>query len=126
MAGFVATEAVEALDYDFTGYGGTKGTIPEPTTAHLDRFFEAVQGLSTRVGVGPDASAEEVAQAVAKISKRDAAEFTNQIKAAIVGLCGGSPSQEDVDVLPYRVLMAFLGWLMEALRPEARTPGTRG
>jgi hypothetical protein len=38
---------------------------------------------------------------------------------------GGSPSLEDLENLPYRVLQAFNQWLMEQIRPKRTTPAIK-
>lgn len=40
-------------------------------------------------------------------------------------LIGGSPSYDDLERLPYRVLQAFSSWLMAAIQPKKTTPGSR-
>lgn len=37
---------------------------------------------------------------------------------------GGSPSFDDLNGLPYRVLQAFSTWLMAEIQPKRTTPGT--
>jgi hypothetical protein len=38
---------------------------------------------------------------------------------------GGSPSFQDFEKLPFRVLQAFSQWLMNEIRPKRTTPGTK-
>lgn len=43
--GFKAAEAVEALDWDFTKYGGGSGTSPEPSTADIHQYQRSLRSL---------------------------------------------------------------------------------
>jgi acyl-CoA reductase-like NAD-dependent aldehyde dehydrogenase len=39
-------------------------------------------------------------------------------------LVGGSPSLQQLELLPYRVMQAFSTWLLGEIRPKKTTPGT--
>lgn len=144
MAKFIAGEAVENLDYDFTDFGGSEGTIPEPSTKAVNRFFKhmkaivkdakALQASTKDVNVeGMDD--EQLIDALSDLdeSEEAASEFQRRTVGALAVLCGaeedvdgnitgGHPSFEDLDRLPYRVLQAFSQWLMEQIRPKREAP----
>lgn len=45
MAKFDARTAVEALEFDFEAYGGSKGPINEPSTGRVNEFFANMKSL---------------------------------------------------------------------------------
>jgi len=119
MAKFDASTAVEALEWDFTAYGGGSGTIPEPSEDVIEAFFKGVSGLSGVLGSqpGPDMTEEEV-RALADRGV-EFGETMNGMKDLLATLCSDQPGREDLDKLPLRVLLAFTGWLVGEFRPEA-------
>lgn len=108
MAKFTAGTAVEPLEWDFTKYQPAPtegqavapwgGTIPEPTQAALERFNAAL------VAAAPTGDA-------ARLSEVTDMSVLDPIKRALADLCGNLPSVAQLDALPFRVLVAFIGWL---------------
>lgn len=122
--GFVATEKVEALTYDFNPYAAVSGTIPEPTTRQVEDFrramFRSIEGLGL--------SAEDFAtgkigfEQVGQIMEK-AGEVEQSLLDAVADLTGIANSV--LNALPYRVKAAFSGYIVGVfLRPEASTPAT--
>ena len=128
MAKFDAAQAVEALEYDFTKYGGTAGVIPEPTDTLLNGFFQAQRDTLKVLGV-TDASQlrnrETMMQVMANLPE-DAMEKMGELSMeSIATLCQGTPALEEIRKLPPRVRNAFMGWLMGHFSPEAKPDGSR-
>lgn len=145
MAKFIPKEHIEALEYDFTEYGGTDGVIAEPTTGRVNAFFKNMKGLIKDVNAlqksvkdfdEDEMSDEELAERVAQMDEAEGAASEYQVRTIeyLAELCGatrdddgnmvgGSPSMEDLSKLPYRVLQAFSAWLMGEIRPKKTTPG---
>lgn len=151
MAKFVPADHVEALEFDFTEYGGREGRITEPTTGTVNKFFKnmknmmkEVNALQREIGADPDKELtdEEVAAQIAQMDESDAKIGQFQVRTIenIAELCGakrevdedgnervvgGSPSVDDLSKLPYRVLQAFSAWLMGEIKPKRTTPGSK-
>lgn len=123
MGKFNAATAVEALEYDFSAYGGGEGIIPEPTTGQVDDFFKVLKSLYSTIN--PDSADAEAIEALKNMNEAEAAGIGDQLKDALAALCSGQPSREHLDMLPFRVFSAFSGWLAGSLRPEAPTSGTK-
>lgn len=117
MAKFTAGTAVDKLDWDFTDYQpkdepGTiaengeaippspwAGTIPEPSQDSLQTYVKAIGAIA------PTGDPERLGE----VTEFDTA--MPALKDAAVQLCGGRPTRAMLDTLPFRVLLAFLGWL---------------
>lgn len=143
MARFNAATAVETLDYDFTAFGGGEGVIPEPSTGAVNRFFKDMKKLIKEVKKLQKAmedvnleNEDEVAELPDLDEDDSTSEFQEQTLVLIAELCGakrdddgelikesGTPSFNDLEKLPYRVLQEFSKWLMESIRPKKTTPG---
>lgn len=133
--GFDAGKAVEPLDYDFTAFGGGKGTTPEPSTDDVSLFFKSISAIANEVR-GMMAEVKGLSEAE-EVTEADAAEvlsqmpddivgnYQGQMIAAIAGLTHDQPTQENIEKLPYRVLGAYTAWLAGQLRPEQQRPATR-
>lgn len=117
MSKFNAATAVESMEFDFTAFGGGAGAIPEPSTGQVDQFLKVLRGMTRTVN--PNPTDAEAIEALKAITEDQANEMGNTLKQAMVDLCGGVFSLEDLDRLPYRVFAAFAGWLAGSLRPEA-------
>lgn len=138
MAKFDAANAVEAMDFDFSAYGGPIGVIPEPSNGQVDAFFKTAKALAKsmkdKTGVSPEdadkeMSAAEVQEVIASMTESEDddafAEYEEQMTAAIAELCSHFPSQDDIKRLPFRIRTAFMSWLVGELRPESTRPGTK-
>lgn len=152
MGKFIPSEHVERLEYDFTEYGGSTGTITEPSTGAVNGFFKSMKSMMKEVNalkkVVEDLDIEEMdsdalAERMAKVDEAEAGAsiFQQRTIELIAELCGakrvenedgsytvtgGSPSVDDLSKLPYRVLQAFNGWLVREISPKKATPGMKG
>lgn len=126
MPKFDASKVVEPLDYDFTHYpGGTKGTIPEPTPEILTEFLQEVTKIvpdvAKQIGDLPtDAPEEQVLEVLQRLRNSDILGTVHEKMLDIYSrvLCQGTPSVDEIKVMPLRVRQAFFGWLLEEIRPE--------
>lgn len=123
MAKF-SVSAVERLDYSFigfprddgNGYCTGKGTIPEPSQAQLDEYFEALGEI------GGEDSLESLANADARESR----EQLEKLLDIVATLCSGTPSQEELSQLPPRIKIAFIRWIgQEFSNPEVSSAAIR-
>lgn len=128
MAGFDAGNVVAPLDWDFTAFGGGRGRVPEPTDGQIRAFRRALLDLARTLAPGADvATAHDAVQTVAAADADALERVEDQWEAAVVDLCQGSPSREDLARLPARVKAAFFGWVTGELvtDPTGSTPGMR-
>lgn len=139
MAKFDAGTAVEALEWDFSAYGGDKGVIPEPSTAQVNGFFKATKNLVKEVRrLSRDQEAPKPDLDPDKLTDEDLDMLTDQIEATgkiaeeyqaktrelLAELCSDQPTADQLAVLPQRVLAAFSTWLIGELRPKREAPAT--
>lgn len=127
MAGFDATTAVEALDFNFRPHVDVSGTIPEPSDAQINRFFKDLQALVKQATGSAGAITPTPDQTIAWLSALSAdqmQESSRATAAAVDRLCSGTPSAEQILALPFRLQQAFIGWLMGMMRPEAGNAAT--
>lgn len=117
MSGFIATEQVEALTYDFNPHVAAAGTIPEPTADQIERYRSVIVGAFKEMGLsGVDLKALDLSQMDSLMEKSKVIEAA--ILAATADLTG--ISEEHLSALPFRVSRAFLGWIMgQFFSPEA-------
>lgn len=111
--GFVATEAIEALDYDFTPHVDAKGTIPEPSADAVETFRNHVMGAVRSSGLDPDMLASGRMQVSLDmmddlLAKADGVE--EEMLVATADLTGIDAAV--LRRLPFRVRAAFMGWIM--------------
>ena len=130
MPGFIASEAVEELAYDFTAIGGNKGTIPEPSAAQMQTFRHVIAELFEE-GVPEDipdtTKAAELRLAIIRTLGEDTTEIQEKTLHAIADVCSDNPSFDELTSLPFRHQQAFSGWLTEQLLlPQTLTPATNG
>lgn len=130
MAGFKALDAAEPLDYDFNPYLDIAGTIVEPTSDQIDVFRQSMTNAYTELDIDPEMLKAAVSGDIGDHAESVLAHFgeimasTSELEtktAQIVAvLCAGSPSEENIMALPYRVRQAFLGWVTGTFfSPEA-------
>lgn len=117
--GFKATEAVEALDYDFNPHIDSKGTIPEPSTRQIEDFRNSIFATFQASGIDP----EQITSGKVSLSMMgDLMEKGNAVEKAMVTAIAdvtGIPDRT-LDALPYRIKAAFVGWIMgQFFDPEA-------
>jgi hypothetical protein len=101
MTSFSAKSAAPALDYDFNPHVKAKGTVPEPSQEAVEQFQEVI------LAILPDGDLDKLQN----LSLAEGKAATLKFKEALADLCAGSPSREELDALPHRVLVAFSGWL---------------
>lgn len=131
--GFDASKAVEPLNYDFTAYGGKKGTIAEPTAAQIGEFFTALQRAvnetigkrSTSVDPNSAEGRQEMLDTMANLDENAFENMQTRMVEAVADLCSGSPDVAAINKLPYRVQQRFIEWISGEFAPEARTAGTK-
>lgn len=127
MAGFVATEAVEPLDYDFTGFvdgAEAKGTVPEPSQQAMAGYRKAVMAVIREYkdvqDVDPDKLGDEDLE---RITER-AEELEKRMDELTARLCKNTPSVETLAKLPWRHKVLFSKWLQEQFNPGKLTAAT--
>lgn len=131
MAKFDAATAVEAMEYDFTAYGGSEGIIPEPTTGQMNDFMvgmrrvlaeaRALQKSDAQTDKDPnEMTAEELGEFMDNMEENmaHAAEFNGKIVALTAEFCSGTPSADELSKLPMRVMRAFSKFLMNEINPK--------
>lgn len=124
--GFIASEAVEELSYDFGQYG-PKGVIPEPTTKQVEAFrnvmLGSLQTLASSLGLnisdlGPKGPEVPVTLEMLDTLLEKSEEAEHLVVTAVADLTG--IPEHTLNALPYRVKAAFLGYITGAfLSPEA-------
>lgn len=149
MATFNAGQMVERLEFDFTDFDGPAGVVDEPSSGTVNVFFRTMKNLLKEVKsatkTGDDVNLEELdddalAEAVGKVNEDevDAARYQERTLEAVAVLCGaewvkpdmdsepvltgGSPDFQTLSALPYRVLQAFIQWLIEEIKPKKAAP----
>lgn len=119
MAGFVAADAVEPLDYDFTAFVDAKGTVREPSRKQRRRFDRRVAGIFG------DETTDETNERFAKMSaterQHELERIADESIEALVELCGDQPSREELEALPERILAAFVSYLRGTLLANPTT-----
>lgn len=130
MGTFNAGTAVEAMNWDFTDFGGGSGVIPEPSTEQMDDFLEGLSEIGQKYAdiMKIDTSTmdkEEVAALIAQFKDVKSSDLTNTIANICAKVCSDNPSAEEIRRLPFRPQQAFIGFLVGELRPEGRTATTK-
>jgi len=124
-AAFTAAEYVAALDYNLAPFVDASGTIPEPTDRAIVRFRNAYLAF---LGLDPHASEEERqarAEEMSKASEEEQAAHLATLRAMLAEVCAGHPTTEQIDALPYRVVLAMVSWLLGVLaNPQKPAPAT--
>lgn len=117
--GFVATEAVEALDYDFNPHVDAKGTIPEPSTRQIEDFRTAIFTTLQASGLDPEAlSSGKVNLAMLGDLMEKGSAVERAMVTAVADLTG--IPDRTLEALPYRIKAAFVGWVTgQFFSPEA-------
>jgi predicted urease superfamily metal-dependent hydrolase len=114
-----------------------RGIVPEPSQKSLESFIEALRGIATDEAVAgvmalPDnPSPEEVMETMSRLSEEDMDRAADAMTEALIDICSGSPTKEQIEAMPMRLRGAFLGWLAEELvgptRPTSdSTPSLAG
>lgn len=118
---FVASGAVEALDWDFRPYLKAYGTITEPSDDQVKAMNKALRAATVAV-TGEDFDPQDrkaLVRVFGKLSDEQLAEMEQTNLDAIAIVTGTSPAREDIERLPFRIKRAFLKWLITELNgPE--------
>jgi hypothetical protein len=129
LPGFILSEHVDELTFDFTPYG-PEGKIIEPTAGQIQNFRSALAGLFQELipeDEGQPANPVELAKRVTEYVSRDQTEILYKILHAVAAVCSDSPSFDVLEGLPYRHQQAFVGWISGVfLLPPVPTPATSG
>lgn len=129
MAGFVASEVVDELTYDFKPFG-PEGKILEPSATQIQNFRTSLAAMFEDMvpeGLGEDAErdAEKLQKLIRDFIGRDQTEMWQKMLHAIADVCSDDPSFDVLDKLPYRHQQAFIGWISGVfLLPQMPTPAT--
>lgn len=131
MAKFNAADAVEPLEYEFRPYSEAKGVVPEPTDDQVAEFY-ANLGKTLENALGDDDRLQgvdltdptQVGRLFLTLTADDHKKMSKSLLELHAAVCGGQPSLEELEVLPYRLRQAFYGALQGWLRPEASKPAT--
>jgi hypothetical protein len=129
MPGFVASEQVDDLTYDFSPFG-PRGEIPEPSSAQIQSFRNAVASMYTEMIPDGDAdqpaTGAELRTLINDFIGRDQTEMLEKLLQSVSDVCSGHPSFDELQGLPYRHQQAFTGWITGVfLLPPQPTPATR-
>lgn len=134
MSKFDAATAVEAMEFDFTAFGGGSGVITEPSQGALETFFKDMSNLQKQFAP-VFAQAQTLSKSDMTDDEKSAAieglNLDGQLTAmnvaigdAIERLTDGSVKSVDIANLPFRIQQAFVDWISSELRPEKKAPGT--
>lgn len=128
MAGFKAASAVDPFDYDFAPYADAKGVVPEPSDETVRGFYVGL-GNALKNALGDERTAgidlsdpAELRKLQSAMTEDDMAKMQEAMLELHASVCGGSPSLEQIEKLPYRLKQAFYGALQRWLSPEASRP----
>lgn len=151
--GFVSANAVDALDWDFTTFGGRAGTTPEPGHPELAAFWsswndyvrlmrdqlDVVQKRTAAVtdekapGYDRTLSVEARTEAVRAIEREWDAQQIEMVEdrrkmrcGILAAVCADSPSYDDLYALPPRILDAFEKYMIAELSPKVSRTDTSG
>lgn len=125
--GFKATEAVEALTYDFSPHGPT-GEIAEPSSAQIEAYrtayFDVLKKSAELAGEAEKADADEtktLSQRLADVDLDALMEKNREAEQIIISATAALTGLDEVMLgnLPGRIKSAFLGWVVGVfLSPE--------
>lgn len=130
--GFDAGRAVTSLDFDFSTVAvadeqskqvlrEARGTIPEPSQEALEGFTDRLREIALDpdmvdvIALGDNPAPEQVVAALGRVSQEKLERVMDETVTAVVQVCNGTPSEDQIRALPPRVRNAFVGWLSEQL-----------
>lgn len=131
MAGFVAAEEVEPLNFDFKPYGTDDenvGVIPEPSSDQIQQFRTTVSELIQQElpDIDDEASIAVLRRALIAAIGKDQTELQQKMLQALADVCSNRPSFDLLHHLPWRHQQAFTGWISGIfLLPNASTLATK-
>lgn len=132
MPAFKATEAAEALDYDFRPFYDEQGAVAEPSDDQVSEFYAAMTS-TIKDGLGEDdprllgvdlTDPEQVGKLYLKLTADDHRKMYARMLEVHAAVTGDKPSREALEALPYRVRQAWYGAVQGWLRPESSAPAT--
>lgn len=121
--GFKADEFVEALDWTWRPYVDASGTTAEPSERAIIRYGAAYYAA---MGLKVGATEEELktrAKELEEAGEDAQVDFMGQIRAAVIELSAGSPSAEQVNGAPFRIVRAHARWLFEQMTNPQKPTG---
>lgn len=115
-----------SLRYDFTAYGGVAGIIPDPSDTQIDHFLTEQREMMEELGMDDDdKDPESINEAMEKSGDFDISKHQRRMVGMVSQLCSGSPAEDEIMALPFRVRQSFLIWIQRSLLdPEAQAAGT--
>lgn len=135
MPKFDASTIGGDIEYDFSKWSGPAGVVPEPSRGAVSRMMKEVSSAFKEVGLrdenADDGSLQmdEVVNTMTKVEDEDEEMFellANKLLDSLAKVCGGSPSREVLEALPYRPFIGFFGYVVGNLtNPEGTRSGTQ-
>lgn len=133
MPKFDASTIGGDIEYDFSKWGGPSGVVPEPPRNAVSKMMRQISAAFKEYGLRDDnadddsLTPDDVAKTMsdAEDDEETFEKLSVTLLDAVAGVCGGSPSREVLDALPYRPFMGFFGYLIGNLtNPEGSRSGT--
>lgn len=130
MPSFTASDALEPLDYDFRPHFDAHGTVPEPTDDQVAQFYADLatqfeRHLSADQLEGVDLTDPyDVARLARSLTADDNRKLYDGLLDLHAAVCGGEPSREAIDALPFRLKRHWYGMVQGWLRPESSSLAT--
>lgn len=132
MPKFDASSIGGDLEYDLSKWGGPVGVVPEPPRSAVTKLMKEISiafkesGLRDKDEDDDTLTPDEVERTMNQVEDEEMFErLTEKLIDALAKVCGGSPSREALEALPYRPFMGFFGYLVGNLtNPEGSKPGT--
>lgn len=124
---FVASTAVEPLEYDFTGFVDgpeAKGTVPEPSQQAMAGYRKAVLKIIGEYRDVQDIDPAEMTDEELSTMSVRAEELEKRMDELTARLCKNTPSVEVLAKLPWRHKMLFSRWIQEQFNPGKLTSVT--
>lgn len=123
MPGFNAAESLDDYAYDFTTVGGPKGQIPMPSAQEVIKFRDQIyagEAAVTGIEIDSITSEDKALEYDKKLGLLNSAEreqiFASGLEA-VIELCKGSPTREQIEALPMPVQVRFVNYVRGLLRP---------
>jgi hypothetical protein len=109
---FDAGKEIQDIEYDLSKFGGPVGVVEEPSQISIRKFAKQAEDMFG------SSDPDEINKKMSSQTTEEAFEMLDAQMGMISELCGGTPTVEDLQKLPARVLKAFLGYLMGELMGE--------
>lgn len=128
MAGFDASQVVEALAYTFKPFLNQEGVIREPTDQQISDFLAGMKALTLEmrdeIPQLKDTDPEDIdlLGAMESLDPEMTIHMASKLSVVYEALCSGKPSKEDLLRLPPRIRNVFYAWLQkQVMDPEVKT-----